>query len=67
MSYHTADLPSSIRNQVEDYIKYLLKKYGKKSTSSGNPRLLIKGIYAGKVKMKDDFDKPLDEFRDYMP
>ena len=26
----------------------------------------LRGIYAGKIWMSDDFDAPLDDFKDYM-
>ena len=65
MHYHLPQLPIEIRKQVEDYIEFLMKKYITK-TSSTNPRLYAFGLYEGKISISDDFDDPLEDFKDYM-
>ena len=68
MAHQLANLPLEIRRQVEDYIEFLLQKYPKKQAdpSSENPRLRAYGLYKGRLKMADDFDAPLEDFKDYM-
>ena len=55
-------LPLEVRNEVSDYLDFLLFKYRRKKN--------IKP-YAGCMKgtviwMSDDFNEPLDDFKDYM-
>lgn len=66
MSYHTSLLPNTIRQQVEDFIEFLLQRYRKKNLQEGNPRLKLYGMYQGQIWMAEDFDAPLDDFQDYM-
>ena len=55
-------LPENLKKQVADYIDLLLKKYSKPNTTIEAGF----GSAKGKIKMADDFDAPLDEFKDYM-
>ncbi|MEZ4825947.1 MAG: DUF2281 domain-containing protein [Bacteroidia bacterium] len=51
MAYQISNLPSEIRQQVEDYIEFLLSKYSKKvvvQKKPENPRLYAYGLYKGK-------------------
>ena len=55
-------LPFEARQEVSDYLDFLLHKY--------RDRKLVKP-YAGCMKgtfieMSDDFNEPLDDFKDYM-
>ena len=56
-------LPFEVHQEVSDYLDFLLYKYR-------NPRKPIKQ-YAGCMKgtfirMSDDFNEPLDDFKEYM-
>ncbi|MDX2247091.1 MAG: DUF2281 domain-containing protein [Bacteroidia bacterium] len=69
MAYQITNLPTEIRQQVEDYIEFLLSKYPKKGVDQKkieNPRLHAYGLYKGRIRISSDFDAPLDDFKDYM-
>lgn len=55
-------LPKSLRNEVADFIEFLKKKY--KITSKIESREF--GFAKDKIVLSDDFDEPLDEFKNYM-
>lgn len=69
MSYQTEQLPPEIRKQAEDYIEFLLLKYQQTEAPEPkpeNPRAKLYGMYKGKMKMAEDFDAPLEDFKAYM-
>ena len=55
---------------LDKVIRYL--KYLKKETAEGNAsepegqKQRPYGIYRGQIKMSEDFDAPLDDFKEYM-
>ncbi|HEV7349126.1 type II toxin-antitoxin system VapB family antitoxin [Telluribacter sp.] len=52
-------LPDNLKNQVADYVDFLLTKYvAEKST----PKKLRFGMMKGTFTLSEDFDKPLDDF-----
>ncbi|MGB4848247.1 MAG: DUF2281 domain-containing protein [Saprospiraceae bacterium] len=55
-------LPKELRDEVADFI-VMLKKRVKKS-----PKLKARefGYAKGKIELAKDFDKPLDEMKEYM-
>lgn len=53
-------LPQNLKVEVIDYIEFLEKKY---NTSRPHPK---SGCMKGTFKMADDFDAPLDDFKEYM-
>lgn len=55
-------LPESIQKEMQNYLDYLLFKNQKKNGSKHPKAGCMKGIF----KMKDDFDEPLDDFKEYM-
>ena len=55
-------LPASLKQEVKDFVEFLKTK--KKSKSKIKERKF--GCSKGLFKMHDDFDKPLDDFKDYM-
>lgn len=56
-------LPTELRKEVESFIDALLKRRKKKDP----PRKPIPfGKFKGRIRMADDFDAPLDDFKDYM-
>ena len=55
-------LPKNLRDQVADFVEFLKKK--SKSKSELKSREF--GYAKGKIKLSPDFDKPIDEFKNYM-
>ncbi len=55
-------LPSDIKNQVNDFIDFLLIKR-KKQDKKKSPKF---GCAKGDIFMAPDFDEPLADFADYM-
>ena len=58
-----ATLPDDLKNQVGNFVDYLksttqIKEQVKASRKAG----LAKGL----IQMKEDFDEPLDDFKEYM-
>ena len=58
-----AGLPLNLKNEVEDFIDFLKYKSLKKSFKL-NKR--IAGQAKGLIAMKDNFDDPIDGFKEYM-
>ena len=55
-------LPSNLKSEVADFIdflKYKSKKYKKNSKRTS-------GKAKGLIEMKDNFDEPIDGFKDYL-
>mgnify|MGYP006298764121 FL=1 len=58
-----SELPSNLKSEVADFIdflKYKSKKNNKKNTNR------IPGKAKGLIKMKDNFDDPIEGFNDYL-
>jgi hypothetical protein len=55
-------LPSKIQQEVFDFVEFIKVKYQQKQPL--NEREF--GFAKGKVKLHEDFDAPLDEFKDYI-
>ena len=55
-------LPENLQSEVSDFIDSLVAKV-KKTTEKKNP---IFGSGKGIFVMHDDFDEPLEDFKDYM-
>jgi hypothetical protein len=54
-------LPESIKNEVLDYIEFLVKK-NKKYKEDKKPKF---GSSKGFYKMSDNFDDPMEDFKEY--
>ncbi|HRN36043.1 MAG TPA: DUF2281 domain-containing protein [Flavobacteriales bacterium] len=54
-------LPEDIRKELEEYVDKLLKRL-KKEPKAKRPI----GLMKGKIWIADDFDEPLEDFKDYM-
>jgi hypothetical protein len=64
LSIHTKidTLPDNLKQQVSDFIDFLVEK-----SQSKKERIVPKaGSAKGKIKMAPDFDEPLDDFKAYM-
>ncbi len=60
-----ATLPDNMRVEVADFIDYLLSKAQKEEIVKPIPTPKF-GSGKGLFKMKNDFDAPLDDFKEYM-
>lgn len=58
-------LPPQKRAALNDYIDTLLRSI-ETTTPSTNPPKAIFGSAKGKLWMADDFDAPLEDFKEYM-
>jgi hypothetical protein len=55
-------LPSKIPQEVFDFVEFIKVKYQQKQPL----KVREYGFAKGKVKLHEDFDAPLDEFKDYI-
>jgi len=56
-------LPADLKKEADDFIEFLLSKQEKRESPAKRPLGLAKGL----IEMSDDFDEPLDDFKEYMP
>ena len=56
-------LPADLKKEADDFIEFLLSKKKKEESGSKRPLGLAKGL----IEMSDNFDEPLDDFKEYMP
>ncbi len=61
-------MPEDAKKQVNDFIDYIMSKKENKTHEKGKGEANKRpfGILKGKIKMADDFDEPLEDFKDYM-
>jgi Protein of unknown function (DUF2281) len=66
-------LPDNLKQEVLDFIGYLLSKHQSSAKKPNFPATLSAakskpafGCGAVKIKIADDFDAPLDDFKEYM-
>jgi len=61
-------LPPALKEEAKDFIDYLLEKTKKKNKNSESRNQSKKafGSLKGKISISDDFDEPLEDFKDYM-
>ena len=59
-------LPEDLRKQVMDFIEYLLmrKNSADENESAPTRKKPIAGLLKGKIWIADDFDAPLDDFKE---
>ena len=55
-------LPQELKNEVNDFIDFLIQKSAKEKEKVF-PKF---GSAKGKIRMSADFDAPLDDFKEYM-
>ncbi|MGM0479372.1 MAG: type II toxin-antitoxin system VapB family antitoxin [Bacteroidota bacterium] len=55
-------LPNDIKSEVNDFIDFLMSKK-KKELKKKKPKF---GCAKGQIYTSSDFDKPLDDFNEYM-
>ncbi len=56
-------LPYQLKQEVFDFVEFLKNKHLKKNTPLKQREF---GYAKGKVLINEDFDDPLEEFKDYM-
>ncbi len=59
-----AELPESLQTEVLHYIEFLIEKQAKNSTQEKPTKRGGLGIWKGKIWISDDFDEPLEDFKD---
>jgi hypothetical protein len=57
---HLKQLPESVAAEVLDFVEFLEQKYGRSRTAARQP-----GSAKGLIVIADDFDAPLEDFKDY--
>lgn len=62
LNFDINSLPKALRKEVTDFVNYLKQK----NVKMVKPKKRAFGYAKGKVIMSDDFDFPLNEFKDYM-
>ncbi|WPP51446.1 type II toxin-antitoxin system VapB family antitoxin [Catalinimonas niigatensis] len=58
-----ATLPDDMKKEVDDFVDFLKAKTIAKERTKG-PRKA--GLAKGLIQMREDFDEPLDDFKEYM-
>jgi hypothetical protein len=62
LKFEINSLPLEMQSEVADFIAFLKNKM--KNSPTIKEREF--GFAKGKIEMSDDFDEPLDEFKEYM-
>jgi Protein of unknown function (DUF2281) len=64
------ELPLEVQQEALSFIEMLVMQYATSSPGlplgDESPKRRLVGVWEGKVWMSDDFDEPLEEFKDYM-
>jgi hypothetical protein len=57
-------MPDNLKSEILDYVEFLFNKYNLKQEQK---KIIPKfGSAKGKYIMSDDFDEPLEDFKEYM-
>ncbi len=59
-----ASLPEDVRKQVLDFIEFLMQRKNRPEEPKKGKRPI--GLAKGMITIPDDFDEPLEDFKDYM-
>ena len=60
-------LPEALQTEVLHYIEFLSERYAvTHDQMETRPKKRQAGLLQGKIWMADDFDEPLEDFKDYM-
>lgn len=57
-----SSLPENLKNEVSDFIDFLMSKTDSKKNTTKAKFGSAKGMF----KMKDNFDDPIDDFNEYV-
>jgi Protein of unknown function (DUF2281) len=55
--------PAPVKTKTDVMVTFLSSE--EKATSNGKQRITL-GLLAGKIRLADDFNEPLDDLKDYM-
>lgn len=58
-----SELTDNLKQDVANYVAFLKSKYASKKEQKGTKRVF--GGSKGKYKLADDFDLPLEDFKEY--
>jgi hypothetical protein len=58
-------LPPDLKEEAKDFIEYLVEKTKNKGPNP-KTKTTVFGSLKGKIHLSEDFNAPLDEFKDYM-
>lgn len=58
-------LPPALKEEAKNFIEYLVAKTKKKKADEDVKKPVF-GSLKGKIHLTEDFDAPLDAFKDYM-
>jgi hypothetical protein len=58
-------LPDDLKKEAEDFVDFLVEKT-KKNKPLKEKKAPIPGLAKGLIEMKEGFDDPLEDFKDYM-
>ena len=63
-----SSLPEDVRRQVLEFIDSLMKRRDREPVEprKQEQKKPISGLLKGRVRIADDFDAPLDDFKEYM-
>jgi hypothetical protein len=59
-----SQLPPNLMDEVEDFVDFLIDKHDIKNLQK---RKLKFGMMKGTFVMSEDFEEPLEDFKDYKP
>ncbi len=57
-------LPLLEKKEVDDFVEFLIFK--QKNLKSNSKKERTFGVFKNKIKMSDDFDVPISDFKNYM-
>ena len=58
-----ATLPDDMKKEVDDFVDFLKSKTSVKEKAKTQRKA---GLAKGLIQMREDFDEPLDDFKEYM-
>jgi hypothetical protein len=58
-------LPPALKEEAKNFIEYLVEKTKKNKPETKTEKPVF-GSLKGKIHLADDFDAPLEDFKDYM-
>ena len=58
------NLPKHLQQEITDFAEFVAKKYQTKTPKKKKSNL---GSAKGLIIMSEDFDEPLEDFKEYMP
>ncbi|MBW4583400.1 MAG: DUF2281 domain-containing protein [Tildeniella nuda ZEHNDER 1965/U140] len=59
-------LPEALKQEVLHYTEFLVNRYATVSSEQESLKRQGFGVWKDKITIADDFDEPLEDFKDYM-